>query len=292
MKIAVLGETRAPISPTIKAGGLGLSTYEHATALLKMGHDVTLFCVAGSEFDGPMKPGEPNPYLFDAVLDYSHHHPISQVCPTAPVLNLMGDRECNYTPPSCVVETLYMQGKYKTARIIPAGVNVDDIPFCPNPAGGYVVFLGAFEWHKGYHNAIEAAKLAGVAIATAGPGGNINTPGYRGIVTDAVKYDLLGNAIALLAPYTIDASPRTPLEAAATGTPTICLSNDGTKEHISEGVTGWACASVEGIAYRIKDAPNLDRVKIRAWVDENHNAKHTMKQLEYALAQVAGGERW
>jgi glycosyltransferase involved in cell wall biosynthesis len=112
------------------------------------------------------------------------------------------------------------------------------------------------------------------------------------VVDAPQKFALMGCAFAHIAPYTIDASPRTPLEAAACGTPTICLDNDGTKEHIAEGVSGFACSSVDEMAEAIHEARKLDRQAIRDWVVLEHDIKRTMREHNDLIIKVAEGARW
>jgi glycosyltransferase involved in cell wall biosynthesis len=293
LKIAVIGETRLPVLP-FGPGGLGRATHEIATELLHLGHDVTLFAPEGSQFDGDQQDlngWRQNPAQFDAILDYSHEHLFSQNLNGHPVLNLIGDRECQWQPPNAIVESHYMQSHYPAAKIVPAGIDVDSIPFC-DTAGDYLVFMGLDVWHKQPHIAREAAKLAGKRMVQIGPGGFSGTPDYLGILPEPEKWEWLGGALGLLAPYTIDASPRSPLEAAACGTPTLCLNGDGTRDHVKDGLTGFICANSMDMAERVKDLGKLKRENIRIWVKQNHDIGVTIKETERMLQAVAGGERW
>jgi glycosyltransferase involved in cell wall biosynthesis len=292
LKIAVIGETRLPVLP-FGPGGLGRATHEIATALLHLGHDVTLIAPCGGEFDGEMIADDNNYAAggYDAILDYSHGHFVSKYEPDSPVLNLIGDRECQWQPPNAIVESHYMQSHYPAAKIVPAGIDVDSIPFC-DTAGDYLVFMGLDVWHKQPHIAREAAKLAGKRMVQIGPGGFSGLSDYLGILPEPEKWEWLGSALGLLAPYTIDASPRSPLEAAACGTPTLCLNGDGTRDHVADGLTGFVCANSMDMAERVKDLPKLNREKIRIWVKQNHDIGVTIKETERMLQAVAGGERW
>jgi glycosyltransferase involved in cell wall biosynthesis len=290
LKIAVIGETRLPVLP-FGPGGLGRATHEIATELLHLGHDVTLIALAASQFDGRIVREGESIDGCDVILDYSHDHNLSKYNPTAPVLNLIGDRECQWQPPNAIVESHYMQSHYPAARIVPAGIDVDSIPFC-DTAGDYLIYMGLDVWHKQPHIAREAAKLVGKRLVQIGPGGFSGLPDYLGILPEPEKWEWLGSALGLLAPYTIDASPRSPLEAAACGTPTLCLNGDGTRDHVVDGLTGFVCANSMDMAERVKDLGKLKRENIRIWVKQNHDISVTIKETERMLQAVAGGQRW
>lgn len=284
MKIAVYGETRFPVLPD-GPGGLGRATHEIATRLLSLGHAVTLYAPAGSKFSGRLQPhdGWLDPDDYDVLFDYSHKHKLSQLFPDVPVLNMIGDKECPWQPPNRVVESAYMQRHYPGAVIVPAGINVSEIPF-DGAGGDYLLFMARL--CKGKHPEIaeEVAERAGVELKV------IGEPAY--VVSEAEKWRLLGGALGHLAPYTDDASPRAPLEAAACGTPTLCLTGDGTMEHVADGLTGWACQDAAEMAGRVKDLRGLSRENCRIWAKQKHDVETTILEIERLLAAVAAGERW
>lgn len=283
IRIGILGETRMPVLP-YGPGGLGRATHEIATALAKRGRDVTLYAPGGSVFEGDMRfHFDVNITDWDVLLDYSHDHALSRQYPGEPILNLIGDRECPYTPPNAIVESVFMQGHYPGARIVKAGIGVSEIPYNETPED-YLIFMGLNIGHKQPHVAQEVARNAGKILYTVGPGFNE--------VDEATKWKLLGGAAAILCPYTIDASPRAPLEAAACGTPTICLDGDGTRDHVVDGMTGFVCKDAAEMTERVKDLGDLKRGNIRLWVKQNHDIDVTIVELEKLLFDVAGCTRW
>lgn len=282
MKIGVIGEMRMPVLP-YGPGGLGRTTHMLATALLERGHEVTLHATS-CEFTGRIACHEVNPYVYDVILDMTHDHNLSRVYPNEPIVNLILDRECRYLPPQAVVETEYMQGHYPSAKITPAGIDVDSIPFTETP-GDYLVFMGLKVAHKQPEVAEEVAKKAGMRLVWICPPNDL---------TELQKFAILG-AVAHLAPYTIDAGPRSPLEAAACGTPTICLDGDGTKEHVHEGLTGFICKDADNMAQFVQiaaEAKDFQRKSCRLWVEREHDIKRTIVLHEQTLEAVAGGARW
>ncbi len=292
MKIGVIGETRYPVLP-YGPGGLSRSTHALATGLLARGHEVTLHAQVGSEFAGALLQNPPKPADYDAILDFSHEHVLSHLNPGAPIENLIGDRECLYVPPCAVAETCYMQKCYPGARRVPASVDVDSIPFTEKP-GDYLIFMAYMHPFKGVQDAVEVGKKTGIKIVFIGPGGeDQNLPDYRGAITNEVqKWALLGGAMGLLCPYQRDAAPRAPLEAAACGVPTLCHKNDGTREHVAHGVTGFVGMNVWDMVANVWKLYELPRPAIREWVKENHDFGKSLVQHEAILQTIAGGERW
>lgn len=283
MRIAILGETRLPVLP-YGSGGLGRATHEIATALKKRGRDVTLYAPFRSEFDGKMKQWESvKTSDWDVLLDYSHDHWISRNYYDVPVLNLIGDRECPYQPPCAIVESMYMRDHYPQSRLVKAGIDLSGIPYNSQP-GDYLIFMGLNTGHKQPEIAQEVAKNAGKEIIFIGPG-------FRE-VDEADKWKLLGGALGLLCPYTIDASPRAPLEAAACGTPTICLSTDGTHDHVVNGMTGFVCQDAAEMASRVRELGDLRRGNIRIWVKQTHDIEVTIVEIERLLREVEADRRW
>jgi glycosyltransferase involved in cell wall biosynthesis len=293
MKIGFLGETRFPVVP-FGPGGLGRTTHAYATALLKRGHEVTLHALASSQFDGEISQTMPDPSRYDAVIDFSHAHQVSRNFHDAPVFNLIGDKECPYVPPNAVVETKYMQNFYPTARIIPTGLDIESIPFYEVAGDNYLFFMGILHPNKGYQTAEEIGKLTGKRVLLAGPQFmNAEVREYVGPIYDEnKKFDLLGNAQVCLCPYINDAAPRTPLEAAACGTPTLCLSGDGTQEHVAAGISGFICLNKWDMAAAVWDAIKLDRKAAREWVKETHALDRTTDQQEAILEEIVAGARW
>jgi len=276
MKIAMIGETRFPVLPNAR-GGLARSTFDIANQLMLNGHDVTLFAPDGSEFEGRKQRWELfTADGFDVGLDYSHNHADRG---NAPILNLIGDIECHTMPNNAVVESTYMLDKYVRARKVTAGINVEQASLSTSD-DNYLAFIGK-DWNKQINVAQEVAKSAGYNLSV-----------INGTISEADKWRILWKAKALLCPYLIDASPRSPLEAALCGTPTICLDADGTKEHVSDGVTGFVCNGVGQMVNAVSRLGDLDRAAVRSWVEKRHDIRNTIKEIEAKLYAVAGGERW
>jgi glycosyltransferase involved in cell wall biosynthesis len=144
--------------------------------------------------------------------------------------------------------------------------------------------MGANVGHKQPQIAAQVAQQASREIVFIGPG--------FWDVDESYKWDILGGAYGLLCPYTIDASPRAPLEAAACGTPTLCFASDGTHEHVKDGISGFICHGIDDMVRYVRDLNKLDPLKMRAWVTAEHDHKATIAELEAQLLAIVNGERW
>lgn len=202
------------------------------------------------------------------------------------MVNRIGDRECTYQPPRAVVASVYMQHYYPAARIIPAGIDVNAIRYRGDDPGAYLAMLAQNVAHKGLAVAQQVAERTHLALMAHGDGHE------AGPVTGEDRWRHLGGAWALLYPSTRDAAPRAPLEAAACGTPTICLDGDGTQEHAEHGVSGFVCADADEMVEAVGDVRYLDRAQIRAWVADAHPLARMVGAYEAALQAAADGEVW
>lgn len=297
MRVAVLSNCRVPTGARVPYG-LGRTNHAIASGLAARGHDVTLFAGPGSAFDAGeivIHQDERTRTIegeFDVVLDSSHYHVFGLSSPDVTVVNRMGDRETRATVPCAVVETAYMRDLYPGARVVRKGVDVDAIPFSPD-GGERVRYVGAMIRHKGYQAALEAARLTGVPVDLAGANdGGIDLPEYVGVLDGAALWSFIGGARCVLQPTTIDAAPRLPLEAAACGTPTVCLDGDGSAEHVAHCVSGFVVESVADMAAAISDAVLINRRKCREWVADTHPLRVMIDGYEAALVAAADGERW
>ena len=298
MRLAVLGCSRTPALEDV-ASGLGRSSWDVAKGLAARGHDVSYLGAYGSSVPGcemllfgsehamhSQAVGLP----VDAFFDYSHSHMLSQMG-DLPVLSVIGDSETTHQPPNAVVATEYMRTKFPTAKLVRFGIDFDAIPF--GEGGDRLVFMARMHHQKGWDRALEAAAIAGRDILFIGPGGfGFGLENYAGALLGAEKWAAIGSSLAMLCPYDGDASPRTPLEAAGCGTPTLCLAGDGTEEHVIDGVTGLVCRDLEEMAARVDEIGRLARSRVVDEAKERYSMSNMLDRYEELLAAVAAGERW
>jgi hypothetical protein len=293
MKIAVLSDTRLPTLPD-GSHGLGRSAYDIATGLAEQGCQVDLFAAPDSQFEHGrvFTHGDENGRArwlaeavapgYDAILDTSHYHLLSRLRPDWPIVNRICDRECTWQPPNAVVNSGYMRGLFPAAHQVNTGINAAVIPFWDKAAEPpYLAFGGnPHEGQRGYEIARRVSERTGVPLQVAS-----NLTGQK-------KWEWLGRALALLSPSVHRAAPRLPLEAAACGTPTLCLDGDGCQQHVRHTVTGFVCSDEDEMVLEVHSVFMLDRMAIRCWVESFHRFGRMVERYEELLAAVATGERW
>jgi glycosyltransferase involved in cell wall biosynthesis len=154
---------------------------------------------------------------------------------------------------------------------------VDLDRFTVGPGGGdYFIVASRLLPYKRIDLAIRAAALANVPLLVTGTGpaesslrriaaGTTTT--MLGFVSDARLNELVGNARAAIVPGEEDFG-LVPLEAAATGRPTIAYRRGGTLETIVEGETGafFDVATPASLAAALSnfDASSFDPQRLRA----------------------------
>jgi glycosyltransferase involved in cell wall biosynthesis len=149
------------------------------------------------------------------------------------------------------------------------------------PGGDAAVFLGRFAAEKGPHDAIEAARRAGVPLRMAGRVHEVDTvwadrvlapllgtPGVTvlGEVDLPRKVALLGSALALLFPVAWEEPfGLVMIEAMLCGTPVIAYDRGSVREIVDEGVTGFVVsdAAEMAVALRALQREGFDRARCR-----------------------------
>lgn len=143
-------------------------------------------------------------------------------------------------------------------------------------SGDYFFIASRLLPYKRVDLAIDAARLAGVKLLVAGGGpaesalrarARGTTTQMLGFVPDADVNALLGDAIAVILPGEEDLG-LVPLEAAATGRPTIAYRGGGALETVIEGETGcfFDAANAESLAAVLRnfDPSGYDAARLRA----------------------------
>ncbi len=143
--------------------------------------------------------------------------------------------------------------------------------------------LGRICPEKGFHHAIEAARLAGVPFILAGtvfpyvshiryheelilPFLDGRRSRFIGAVGGAGKRMLLAAARCLLAPSLVpETSSLVAMEALASGTPVIAFPSGALPEIVEDGITGFIVRNVEEMAEAIREVDAIDpRTCLRA----------------------------
>jgi glycosyltransferase involved in cell wall biosynthesis len=178
-------------------------------------------------------------------------------------------------------------------RVVHHGLDLDDYRVSSRK-DDYVVFLGRMAPCKGPHNAIAAARRAGVRLKLAGEiqpvfqtywdeqvrphlGDGIE---YVGEANLERKNELLSRARALLFPIEWqEPFGLAMLEAMACGTPVLAFDGGSVQEVVRDGVSGWICRDVGDMADRIIAAP-IDSASCRAWAATNFSLDRMVERYE------------
>ncbi len=166
-------------------------------------------------------------------------------------------------------------------------------------AGDYFFIASRLLPYKRIDLAIDAARLAGVKLLIAGDGPAIEQLRERargsgttllGYVDDATLNALLGDAIAAILPGEEDLG-LVPIEAAATGRPTVAYRGGGARETVVEGVTGtfFDEPTAESLAavLRTFDPRGYDAQGLRARA-EGFSPQRFTERLKEIVGRVRG----
>lgn len=169
------------------------------------------------------------------------------------------------------------------------GLPVDLHPFSPQPAGGYLAFLGRICAEKRPDRAIEIARRCGLPLRIAAKVDRADEayfaqhirpllaqPGvtFVGEIDEAQKSRFLGDALALLFPIDWpEPFGLTMIEAMACGTPVVAWRCGSVPEIVEDGLTGWIVDSIEDAVGAVRAALQLDRTRIRRRFAERFSAE-------------------
>jgi len=163
---------------------------------------------------------------------------------------------------------------------IPHGLPRGNTRYYPNPAGGYLAFLGRISPEKRPDRAIAIAKLAGIKVKIAAKVDRVDEVYFEreirpllshplvefiGEIDESDKPEFLGNARALLFPIDWpEPFGLVMIEAMACGTPTIAYRAGSVPEVIEHGVSGFIVDDEEAAAQAVRRIDDIDRAAVRA----------------------------
>ena len=301
----------APVTPD-PAGGAEQVLAQLDRALIQAGHRSIVVAQEGSVVAGelvgvPPPVGEIDDQARETAQAYVRAA-IAAVAGRADVVHLHGLDFDLYLPPPgppCLV-TLHMPLDWYApgalasdvrfqpvsadqARRAPEGVSlldpiangVDVEHYRPAPTrGDYALVLGRVAREKGFHDAIDAARTAGVPLRAAGAvfpyrdhrryfDEEVVTrlDGKRrwvGAVAGAAKRDLIAGARCMLIPSTApETSSLVAMEALSCGVPVIAYRSGALPEIVEDGVTGLLVDDVAGMADAIGRVGAIDPAACR-----------------------------
>lgn len=169
-----------------------------------------------------------------------------------------------------------------------------------------VVALGRICPEKGFHLAIEAAKLADAALQLAGA--VFPYPDHERYFTQQItprlddrrrfigpvgveaKRRFLGGARCLLAPSLVpETSSLVAMEAMACGTPVVAHPAGALAEIVEHGRTGFLVTDVREMAHAIRAAGRLDRDVCRRTAQRRFDVRRTTERYLERYQQLAAG---
>jgi glycosyltransferase involved in cell wall biosynthesis len=172
--------------------------------------------------------------------------------------------------------------------------------------GDYLAFLGRMSPEKGFEDAVEIARRAGLPLRCAGKLDRndqtyidekvrplLASPGieYVGEIGGRDKDEFLGGAAALLFPICWpEPFGLVMIEAMACGTPVVAFRAGSVPEVIDEGITGFIVDDVDAAVRAVPRALALDRGDVRATFDRRFSAERMVDDyLEIYRELVARG---
>jgi glycosyltransferase involved in cell wall biosynthesis len=185
------------------------------------------------------------------------------------------------------------------------GLPRDLLPFRPQPAGGYLAFLGRISPEKRPDRAIEIAARAGLPLKIAAKVDRVDQVywtevvkplldthpdvEYLGEIDEAQKAGFLGNARALLFPIDWpEPFGLVMIEAMACGTPVIAFRRGCVSEVIEDGVSGFIVDGVEEAVEAVGRIDNLSRRETRLCFERRFTAERMARDYIAIYHQLAG----
>lgn len=183
------------------------------------------------------------------------------------------------------------------------GIDVDT--FRPSDSkDDYALVLGRVAPEKGFHHALEAARIAGVSCRAAGK--LFPYPAHRryfedeivprldetrtwiGPVEGAAKRQLMSRARCLLVPSTApETSSLVAMEALASGTPVIAFRAGALPDIVEHGVTGFIVDTTEDMAEAIGRIGTIDPAACRRAACERFPLRRTTDAYLSLYARLA-----
>lgn len=182
------------------------------------------------------------------------------------------------------------------------GVDVDGWPVGPGggPGGGAAVWSGRLVAEKAPHDAVIAARLAGVPIVLAGPILDMDyfraevepllgsDATYAGHLAQSELAELVGSSsVAVVTPAWDEPYGLVAAEALSCGTPVAAYARGGLPEVLSEA-TGRLAPSgdVAALAVAIRDAAALDRTRCREHAVSHLSLARMVDRYEELYSQI------
>lgn len=192
--------------------------------------------------------------------------------------------------------------------VVPNGIRLDD--YAPSEPRDFALAIGRICPEKGYHDGLDAAKLADIDMRLVG----LVFPyedhdryfrreiaerlderrRYCGPVGLSQKRKLLAEARCVVIPSLVpETSSLVAMEALASGTPVVARRIGALPEVITDGETGFLVESAHEMAQAMKDVGKLDRSRCRKVAETRFSAERMIATYieRYQAMQRARGAR-
>jgi glycosyltransferase involved in cell wall biosynthesis len=183
------------------------------------------------------------------------------------------------------------------------GVDMEAFRFFPQPKD-YLAFLGRMSPEKGPVQAIQVARKTGMRLIMAAKVDPVDEEFFErevkplidgkqivfiGEVGHKDKVKLLGNAKALLSPIQWEEPfGLVFIEAMACGTPVLTFRRGSVPEIVEDGVTGFACRTMEEMVEKAALLETIDRRACFDRVREHFSAKRMTEKYVDVYRRVVG----
>ena len=187
------------------------------------------------------------------------------------------------------------------------GLPADLFGFNPQPAGGYLAFLGRISPEKRADRAIAIARRTGLPLKIAAKVDTVDRAYFHaeiepllrtadvefvGEIGDADKADFLGNALALLFPIDWpEPFGLVMIEAMACGTPVVAWNCGSVPEVLEDGVSGRIVDSEDAAVAAVSEVLALDRAGVRATFERRFTAATMARNYIDLYARLVSDER-
>jgi len=344
MKVVIIVPTIYKLKyPYDTYGGIEPIAGNLAVELAKMGNEVTVFAPKGSRLTDNVKIIETvdaninyhysheaeackmmieylKDHPVDIIHDHTHQkyiytylpqHPEFKVCatlhnqinfksvpPGVRKMNLIGISDCHCAEASGVLG-IHLKRVYN-------GVDVNNFIY-NDKKEDYFVFLSRISRFKGAHEAIQAAKEAGVKLLVAGEDIFVGDPSYvlsvmnscdgknikyLGNISEEKKREILSNAKALVLPILWNEPfGIIAIEALASGTPVITAPRGAMTEIIQHRQSGLFTMNIGEIKSAMKVVDMIKSEDCRKRAEQFSIQKMTESYLEL-YNQILSGNEW
>jgi glycosyltransferase involved in cell wall biosynthesis len=190
-------------------------------------------------------------------------------------------------------------------RTIYHGLPAELYSFHPGP-GRYLAFLGRISPEKQPDSAIAVARRTGVPLRIAAKIDPVDQEYFDkvirpaladplvefvGEITDTEKNAFLGEALAVLCPFTPEAFGLVLVEALACGTPVIAYRHGSFLEIIDEGVTGFLCPDAQGMVDAVHRLQRIDRRQCRATFEKRFTLARMVREYLEVYQLIKSGRK-